>query len=140
KSEKWAVYLILSFILLIAVFNIAGSLNMLIIEKKRDIATLDSIGASLKQIKWIFMLEGALATMGGALIGMVIGFLICFAQQEFGIIKLAGGEGYLVENYPVEMQGADFLNVLILVVAIGLLAAIITSRKIAPGSPSKTVN
>ncbi|MFM8949850.1 MAG: FtsX-like permease family protein [Bacteroidota bacterium] len=140
KSEKWAVYLILSFILLIAVFNIAGSLNMLIIEKKRDIATLDSIGASLKQIKGIFMLEGALATMGGALIGMVIGFLICFAQQEFGIIKLAGGEGYLVENYPVEMQGADFLNVLILVVAIGLLAAIITSRKIAPGSPSKTGN
>jgi lipoprotein-releasing system permease protein len=138
KSEKWAVYLILSFILLIAVFNIAGSLNMLIIEKKRDISTLDSIGASLKQIKGIFMLEGALATMGGALIGMLLGFLICFAQQEFGIIKLAGGEGYLVENYPVEMQAVDFLNVLTLVVAIGLMAAFITTRKIAPGGPGKT--
>jgi lipoprotein-releasing system permease protein len=138
KSEKWAVYLILGFILLIAVFNIAGSLNMLIIEKKRDIATLDSIGANHSQIKSIFMLEGSFASIGGALVGMLLGFLICYAQQVFGFIKLAGGEGYLVETYPVEMQSGDFLNVLLLVVAIGLLAAAITARKIVPGKPGKT--
>ncbi|MFZ9943876.1 MAG: FtsX-like permease family protein [Bacteroidia bacterium] len=138
KSEKWAVYLILSFILLIAVFNIAGSLNMLIIEKKRDIATLDSLGANSRQIKNIFLLEGSLASVGGALVGMLLGFLICVIQQEFGIIKLAGGDGYLIEIYPVEMQSGDFLNVLLLVVGIGLLAATITTRKIIPGKPGKT--
>lgn len=140
KSEKWAVYLILSFIMLIAVFNIAGSLNMLIIEKKRDIATLDSMGASNRQIKNIFMLEGSLASIGGALVGMALGFLICVIQQEFGIIKLAGGEGYLIEIYPVQMQAGDFLNVLFLVVGIGLVAAAVTTRKIVPGKPGKTGN
>jgi len=140
KSEKWAVYLILSFILLIAVFNITGSLNMLIIEKKRDIATLDCLGADLSQIRNVFLLEGTLATLGGAVAGMILGFLICLAQQQFGLIRLGEGVGYLVESYPVEMQLTDFLTVTILVGLIGLCGAAITSSRIVPGTPGKTGN
>lgn len=140
RSEKWAVYLILSFILLIAVFNIAGSLNMLIIEKKRDIATLYSLGAFQNQIRGIFLLEGLLATLGGAIIGVLLGFAICWAQQQFGLIKLGGGEGYLVESYPVDMQLLDFITVLVLVGCIGFVASFITSRKIEPSAPGKTGN
>ncbi|MFM7079862.1 MAG: ABC transporter permease [Bacteroidota bacterium] len=140
KSEKWAVYLILSFILLIAIFNITGSLNMLIVEKKRDIATLDCLGADLSQIRNVFLLEGTLATMGGAVAGMMLGFLICLAQQQFGLIRLGEGVGYLVESYPVEMQLSDFLTVTILVGTIGLVGAAITSSRIVPGTPGKTGN
>jgi len=140
KSEKWAVYLILSFILLIAVFNITGSLNMLIIEKKRDIATLDCLGADLSQIRNVFLFEGTLATLGGAAAGMTLGFLICLAQQHFGLIKLGEGVGYLVDSYPVEMQFMDFITVFLLVGFIGLTGATITSKRIVPGTPGKTGN
>jgi len=131
KTEKWAVYFILSFILVIAIFNIIGSLTMLIIEKKKDIGILAALGAENKMIKNIFLLEGILITMFGALVGITLGGIICFVQQKFGIIKLDNSESFLINAYPVEMQVADFFYVLGIVFAIGFLAAWYASSKIS---------
>ena len=123
KSEKWAVFLILSFILLIATFNIVGSLTMLIIEKKKDIAILHALGADVPLVRRIFLLEGSLISLIGALAGLLAGFLICLLQQRFGIIKLQGSGSFVIDAYPVHMQGLDFVYVLVTVLFIGLLAA-----------------
>jgi lipoprotein-releasing system permease protein len=131
KTEKWAVYFILSFILVIAIFNIIGSLTMLIIEKKKDIGILTALGAENKMIKNIFLLEGILITMSGALVGLTLGGIICFLQQQFGFIKLDNSESFLINAYPVEMQFMDFFYVLGIVFTIGFLAAWYASSKIS---------
>lgn len=133
KSEKWAVYFILSFILVIAIFNIIGSMSMLIIEKKKDIGILNALGAENKMIKNIFLLEGILITMSGAVTGLLIGGIICYLQQEFGFIRLDNNESFLISSYPVEMQVLDFLYVLGIVFAIGFFAAWYASSKITAG-------
>ena len=131
KTEKWAVYFILSFILVIAIFNIIGSLTMLIIEKKKDIGILTALGAENKMIKNIFLLEGILITMSGALVGLALGGIVCFLQQQFGFIKLDNSESFLINAYPVEMQFMDFFYVLGIVFTIGFLAAWYASSKIS---------
>jgi lipoprotein-releasing system permease protein len=130
KSEKWAVYFILSFILIIAIFNIIGSLNMLIIEKKKDIIILAALGAEEKLIRNVFMIEGVMITMWGAIIGLVLGGIICFFQQQFGFIKLENSESFLIDAYPVTMQPLDFALVILIVFVIGALASRYTSSKI----------
>ena len=127
SSEKLAVFLILGFILLIATFNIVGSLTMLIIEKKKDIVMLLSMGADLKMVKQIFLLEGLLISLSGAVIGLFLGGLICWLQLTFGIIKLENAESFIIDSYPVLMQPLDFLNVFMTVFAIGALASWYTS-------------
>ena len=123
KSEKWAVFLILSFILLIATFNIVGSLTMLIIEKKKDIAILHALGADERLIKRVFLVEGSLISFIGALIGLAVGLLICLLQHRFGFVKLQGSGSFVIDAYPVEMQAWDFVYVLGTVLFIGLMAA-----------------
>lgn len=123
KSEKWAVYLILTFILLIATFNIIGSLAMLILDKRKDIAVLHALGVDSSSAKRIFLLEGSLISLIGAGAGMIAGFLICFVQQQFGLIKLQGSGTFVIDAYPVQMQAMDFLYVFFTVVLIGLAAA-----------------
>ena len=130
KSEKAGVYLILGFILLIATFNIFGTLTMLIIDKKKDIVTLMNLGATLPLVQRIFLIEGLLISLGGALGGMIVGTLICFLQQTFGIIKLDNSESFIVQAYPVDMQLNDFLLVFLIVFVIGFAAAWLTSRMI----------
>ena len=125
RSEKWAVFLILTFILIIATFNVIGSLTMLILEKKKDIEILLSLGASKGLIKKIFILEGSLITFIGALSGLIGGFTICYLQQNFGLIKLGNSGNFIVNSYPVQMQATDFVYVLITVFSIGLIAAYI---------------
>lgn len=127
SSEKLAVFLILGFILLIATFNVVGSLTMLIIEKKKDIASLISMGADLKMVKRIFLLEGLLISLSGAIIGLILGGIICWIQLTFGIIKLENAESFVVDSYPVLMQPLDFLLVFITVFMIGALASWYTS-------------
>lgn len=132
KSEKWAVFLILSFILVIATFNVIGSLTMLILDKKRDIAVLRSMGANDKVIKRIFLIEGLLISLMGAVAGIAIGALICWLQQHYGIIKLKGGSGaFIIDAYPVKMKIMDFVAVFFTVFLIGLAAAWYPVRKIA---------
>ncbi len=130
ETEKWAIFLILSFILLVASFNIIGSLTMLIIEKKKDIAVLKSMGAGEGLIRRIFFLEGWMISAVGAVVGLLLGFLICLLQMEFGIVKLYGTGVFIIDAYPVEMQLHDFIYVFGAVLLIGFFAAVVPVRYI----------
>ncbi len=123
KSEKFAIYLILTFILIVASFNIIGSISMLIIDKKDDIGTLRSLGLDQEKLRKVFLFEGWMISIGGAIIGLILGWLICFAQEQFHVIKLSGMGSFLVDYYPVEMRTFDFLGVFVTVVVIGLVAS-----------------
>ncbi len=132
KSEKLAIFLILSFVLFIATFNVVGSLSMLIIDKKKDIAILQSMGADPPLIKRIFMAEGLLISLSGAILGLLLGGFICWLQQQFGLVPLEGGsESFVISAYPIEMKATDFLYVFLTVFAIGLLAAWYPVRQIS---------
>jgi len=120
RSEKLAIFLILGFILFIATFNIIGTLSMLILDKRKDIAVLHSMGASEQLIKRIFFAEGILISFTGAILGMLLGALVCWIQIQFGVVPLhAGGGSFIVDAYPVEMQALDFVYVLLLVMGTG---------------------
>jgi len=131
KSEKWAIVFILTFILIVASFNIIGSLTMLILDKKEDIRTLRNLGASQKLMKRIFLMEGWLISILGALIGLIIGSLIAFLQAEFGFVKLHGSGSFIIDAYPVVFIAGDILKVFLIVLVIGFLAALIPTRYIS---------
>ena len=124
KSEKLAVYLILTFILIMATFNVIGSLSMLIIEKKKDTSTLRAMGADNTLIHNIFLNEGTLIAVVGGIIGLILGIIAVLLQQYVGIIRLGDGTGnYIVDYYPVALNLTDILVVLATIVVIGGIAA-----------------
>ncbi|MBT3384655.1 MAG: ABC transporter permease [Prolixibacteraceae bacterium] len=123
KSEKWAAYFILVFILIIASFNILSSLSMLIIDKKDDIIILRSMGAQTKLIRQIFLFEGWLISSSGAIIGSLLGIFICWLQIEFGLIDLPGNGSFVISAYPVKIILSDILLVLSIVLLIGFIAS-----------------
>ncbi len=127
NSEKWAIFLILTFVLIIAIFNIIGSLTMLVIDKKKDIAILSSLGANNGLIRGIFFIEGMMISMLGCVFGMAAGFLFCVFQQYFGFIKMSGAS-FLVDSYPVVLKGTDFILVFGTVLLVSLIASAISSR------------
>ena len=127
SSEKWAVFAILTFILIIAIFNIVSSLNMLILEKKKDMAVLRAMGATLGMARRIFIFEGTLIVLTGALSGILLGFLVCFVQQSFGLVKLENAESFIIDAYPVSMQVMDFIYILCTVSIIGMVASYYSS-------------
>ena len=127
KIEKWTTFMILCFIVLIATFNIIGSLSMIIIEKKGDIALFKSLGATHKQTQQLFVLEGTLISALGIIIGTVFGIGIVLIQQYFGLIKI--GSGHVAQIYPVELQSFDVITVVIAVLTMGYLSALYTVRK-----------
>jgi lipoprotein-releasing system permease protein len=120
RIEKWMTYLILSFILLIALFNVIGSLSMLILEKRKDATTLSQLGANQQTIRRIFQLEGWLIAMSGALLGLLLGSALCLLQQHFGLLKLGGGGNFIVDAYPVRLMIKDVLLVLGTVIIISI--------------------
>ena len=122
KSEKLAVFLILLFILLIASFNIIGSVSMLIIDKKEDIGIYRALGMTKEKIISIFKLEGNLITGFGALIGLILGTLLCLLQEYYGFITLGNGS-YIVSAYPVKVITSDVLIIMITVISIGYIAS-----------------
>ncbi len=123
QIEKLFAYVFLTFILLVACFNIVGSLSMLIIDKKNDVATLRSLGASDRTITRIFLLEGRMIAVAGAIIGIAIGLLLCLLQQQYGLVKLGNSSGnYIVDAYPVSVHPWDIAAILLTVVAVGWLA------------------
>lgn len=129
KSEKLAVYLILVFILVMATFNVIGSLSMLIIEKKKDTATLRAMGGDNSLIRSIFLNEGTIIAVVGGIIGLILGIIAVLLQQYVGIIRLGDGTGnYIVEYYPVALQLQDVLIVLATITVIGGIAAFTTVR------------
>ena len=124
QIEKILAYIFLTFILVVACFNIIGSLSMLMIDKKDDVTTLRNLGATNKQITQIFMLEGHLISMTGAVAGIGIGLLLCLIQQQFGLVSLGNKSGsFIIEAYPVSVHYIDVLMVFITVVVVGALAA-----------------
>ena len=133
KSEKWATFLILSLILIIASFNIVGSLTMLIIDKKEDIATLRNLGASNSLIRKIFLTEGWLISIIGSTAGVVLGTIISLVQENYGIVKIGGSGTFVIDSYPVQFQLPDILLVWLTVTVIGFLAAWLPAHSIAPG-------
>jgi lipoprotein-releasing system permease protein len=123
QSEKMAIFFILAFILLIASFNVIGSLTMLILDKKQDIATLRSMGAEEKTIQKIFLLEGWLISIIGASIGVTLGLIICFMQIKYGFVPLVGEGAFLMNSYPVEVHFTDIFIIFTTVVLIGYAAS-----------------
>jgi len=131
KSEKWAIILILSFILLVATFNIIGTLTMLILDKKKDITILWSLGADKKLIRKIFFTEGMMITFFGTLLGLAFGVLVCWLQQKYGFIKMPDDGTFVITNYPVEMRTYDFILVLIIDLVIGIITSWFPVRQIS---------
>lgn len=130
RSEKWAIFLILAFILVIAAFNVVGSLTMLVLEKRKDIDILHSLGASKKQIRQVFLLEGVMISLGGALAGIALGAVICWLQIRFGLITIQAEGSFIIDAYPVVMKATDFVLVVITVFFIGLLASVLPVKNI----------
>jgi ABC-type lipoprotein release transport system permease subunit len=132
KTEKWAIFLILTFILIIAVFNVVGSLSMLILDKRKDIAVLFSLGTDEKRIKRIFLNEGLLISFSGAILGLILGYLLCLLQMKFGLVKLGPDAGaFIIPYYPVKVYLVDFVAVFAVVFLIGLVAAWFPVKQIA---------
>lgn len=130
QSEKFMIYVILAFILLVAAFNIIGSLGMLIMEKKSDTAILQCLGAEKSFVQRIFIYEGMMISFFGGLLGMLVGAVICLLQQTFHIVKLGNGSsGYLIDYYPVQMHFLDFVLVLVTILVISLLTSILPAAK-----------
>jgi len=128
--EKLLTILLLVFILLIASFNIIGSLSMLIIDKREDIRILSHMGADEAMIRRIFLLEGWLISSLGTLSGLIIGVLVCLGQQHYGWLKLGTGSEYVISAYPVQVQVGDIALVAVIVLALGFIAAYYPTRKL----------
>lgn len=123
KVEKLIAYVFLTFILIIACFNIIGSLSMLIIDKKDDVVTLRNLGATERQITRIFLFEGRLISAVGAVLGIIIGLLLCWMQQQYGFVRLGSSEGsFVVDAYPVSVHPWDVVLIFITVLAVGFLS------------------
>ncbi len=123
EIEKLIAYLFLTFILMVACFNIIGSLSMLIVDKREDVVTLRNLGASDKQITQIFLFEGRMISAMGAVIGIVIGLLLCWMQQTFGLIALGSSAGsFIVDAYPVSVHYTDVLIIFVTVLVVGFLS------------------
>lgn len=121
--EKMIAYIFLTFILVVACFNIIGSLSMLIIDKKDDVVTLRNLGASDKQIARVFLFEGRMISVIGAVVGIGLGLLLCLLQQMYGFVKLGDSEGsFIVDAYPVSVHYIDVAFIFVTVIAIGWLA------------------
>ncbi len=123
KIEKLMAYIFLTFILVIACFNIIGSISMLMIDKKNDVVTLRNLGASDKQIIRIFLFEGRMISVLGAVAGIAVGLLLCWLQQEYGIVRLGKSEGsFIVDAYPVSVHPWDVIIIFLTVITVGFLS------------------
>lgn len=130
KVERMLTLLLLVFILFIACFNVIGSLSMLMIDKREDAKILHNLGADAKQIQHIFLYEGWLISLSGAVTGIVIGLVLCLLQQKYGLLKLGDGLTYVLSAYPVQVQALDILLVFGIVLLLGFIAAWYPSRQI----------
>lgn len=126
NSEKWAIFLILTFVLIIAIFNIIGSLTMLVIDKRKDIAILSSLGADKSLIRGIFFIEGMMISMLGCILGMLAGLIFILFQQQFGFISMSG-TNLMVDTYPVGIKLTDFVLVFGTVLLVSVIASAISS-------------
>ncbi|MBQ1698567.1 MAG: ABC transporter permease [Bacteroidales bacterium] len=129
QSEKLSIFVMLTFIIIIASFNIVGALAMLIIDKKGDIATLSHLGANNGFLRSIFVRTGQLITITGVVSGIAIGLLVCWLQLHFQLLTFPEGS-YIIDAYPVEVRGFDVIATAVIVTAIGFLAALVPTRRL----------
>lgn len=130
RSEKWAIFIILTFILIMATFNVVGSLSMLILDKQKDISILKSVGANKALLQKLFLSEGVMIAVLGGLVGLIFGILLIFLQQQFGFVKLGNGSGnFIIDAYPVCLKAMDVFVVFVTVIAIGGIAAFFTVKQ-----------
>jgi len=137
RSEKWAGYAILLFVLLIASFNMIGALSLLVLEKQQDIGMLKAMGVLPADVSRVILLEGLLWSLTGGIIGIVLGLFLCFCQSWFHLIKINGA--FIIDAYPVTVKPGDILVVLLTVAAVGILAAIYPARRAATRSLSDSL-
>ena len=128
RLEKWVIYAVLTLILIIAAFNMVGALTMLVLEKRKDISVLQSLGADKNLIKKIFLSEGLLLAFTGAGTGIVLALIICFLQVKFEIIKLVGNS-FLIDYFPVKLVLTDFLLVTFTALIIAFAASWFPAKK-----------
>lgn len=123
QVEKFIAYIFLTFILIVASFNIIGSISMLIIDKKDDVVTLRNMGATDRQITKIFLFEGRLISVFGAVVGILVGLLLCWLQQQFGLVALGQSSGtFVVDAYPVSVHPEDVAVIFFTVILVGFIA------------------
>ncbi len=128
RSEKWAVYIILTFILILATFNVVGSLSMLMIEKRKDTEILKAMGADNRLIQKIFVNEGLLISVAGGIIGLLLGIILVLLQQKYGFVKFGTGGNYVVDAYPVLLKFQDVLLIFATILVVGCTSAYLTVR------------
>ncbi len=128
RSEKWAVYVILTFILILSTFNVVGSLSMLMIDKRKDTEILKSMGADNRLIQRIFLNEGLLISVVGGIIGLLLGIILVLLQQRFGFVKFGTGGNYVVDAYPVLLKLKDVLLIFATILVVGCTSAFLTVR------------
>ena len=128
RSEKWAVYVILTFILILATFNVVGSLSMLMIDKRKDTEILRAMGADNRLIQRIFMNEGLLISVAGGIIGLLLGIVLVLLQERFGFVKFGSGGNYIVDAYPVLLKLKDVLLIFATILLVGCTSAFLTVR------------
>ena len=128
QTEKWAIFFILSFILLIATFTIVASVIMIVLEKRKDISSLWAMGTPEHAIQKIFFYEGFLITLFGGGIGLFFGVVLCLLQQKFGFLKIGAQGSFVINNYPVEVQTADVFLIMLTVLSLGTLITWIPVR------------
>ncbi len=129
KSEKFISFMILLFIMMVAAFNTVGSLYMLVIEKKKDLKIFASMGLTANQARKIFMFEGIILAIFGGLVGLILGGVICWLQQEYSIISFSSSEGFIIDSYPVRIKAADFMYVFITIVGLGCITSLYPAYK-----------
>lgn len=127
RSERLGIYLILALIVLISTLNLVASLSLLMMDKRHDIATLRSMGMPARQVRRIFRIEGVLIAAMGVAAGLLLGFFVCFVQQQWGVVKM--GSNFVVNAFPVAMRGIDFLLTTAMVMALSTLAVLFAVRK-----------
>lgn len=125
--ERWSIFMILTFVLIIAIFNIIGSLTMLVIDKRKDIAILSSLGANKRVIQGIFFFEGMMISVFGCIVGILMGLGFCLVQQHYGLIKM-GATMSVLDAYPIDLKVTDFVLVFLTVGAIAVIASGISAR------------
>ena len=139
RLEKWGASAILALIILVAAFNLIGSLTMVVIEKRRDLAVLRALGVSRKGIRRIFLAEGLLIASIGSGVGLAIGLGLSLLQQRFGFVKLFRSESFVIDAYPVSIEAFDIFVVVTIVFVLCILAASYPAMRAAAVEPARAV-
>ena len=139
QLEKWGASLILALIIVVAAFNIVGSLTMIVIEKRRDIGALQAMGVSRRDVRRIFLLEGLLIGLIGTGLGAILGLGLALAQQHFELVPLAGSESFIIRAYPIAVQPLDLVVIVVVALLLCVLAAVYPATRAASIEPASAV-